>query len=155
MAVRRVPVRVPRRITTTAGVRSLASLASPKPSAARGLATAKAPSSLFAALDTFTDRHVGPEDREVNYMLKQLGYDSVEAFVADTVPPKIRVPANDISDASIPALTESELFQRARELAGANKPVKSYIGMGYHNAVVPPVILRNVRRPRLCPIAAP
>ena len=145
MAVRRVPVRVPRRITTTAGVRSLASLASPKPSAARGLATAKPPSSLFAALDTFTDRHVGPEDREVNYMLKQLGYDSFDAFVSDTVPPQIRVLSEDISNESIPSLSESELYNRARELAQKNKRFKSYIGMGYHNAVVPPVILRNVR----------
>lgn len=142
MAVRRVPVLIPRRAVAK-NVRSLTSLASRAP--ARGLATAKAPSSLFTALDTFADRHIGPEDHEVNHMLKQLGYDSVEAFVADTVPPKIRVAENNISNESIPALTESELFNRARELASANKPIKSYIGMGYHNAVVPPVILRNVR----------
>ncbi|KIP02082.1 hypothetical protein PHLGIDRAFT_79656 [Phlebiopsis gigantea 11061_1 CR5-6] len=141
MAVRRVPLLVPRRIVAQ-GVRSLPAPAS-RPSA-RGLATAKAPSSLLASLDTFTDRHVGPEEREVRHMLSQLGYESVEAFVADTVPPSIRVAADDVSNASIPALTESELFNRARELARANKPVKSYIGMGYHNAVVPPVILRNI-----------
>ena len=77
-------------------------------------------------------------------MLNQLGYDSMEAFVEDTVPPKIRVSASSVSNESIPSLTESELHRRARELARANKPFKSYIGMGYHNAVVPPVILRNV-----------
>lgn len=77
-------------------------------------------------------------------MLTQLGYDSMEAFVADTVPPKIRVSASSVSNESIPSLTEGELFRRARELAKENQPLKSYIGMGYHNAVVPPVILRNV-----------
>ena len=77
-------------------------------------------------------------------MLKQLGYDSVEAFVEATVPQHIRVPSSSLSNDTIPSLSESQLFTRARELAEANKPFKSFIGMGYHNAVVPPVILRNV-----------
>lgn len=111
---------------------------------ARGLATAKAPSSLFAPLDTFGDRHLGPDDHEVAHMLSKLGYDSMDAFVADAVPEKIRSSATAVSNESIPALSESELFRRAKELGQANKPFKSYIGMGYHNAVVPPVILRNV-----------
>ncbi|KAH9858008.1 glycine dehydrogenase [Lenzites betulinus] len=110
----------------------------------RGLATAKAPSSLFASLDTFSDRHIGPDDSEAAHMLSKLGYDSMDAFVADTVPEKIRVSATSVSNETIPALSESELFQRAKELGRANKPFKSFIGMGYHNAVVPPVILRNI-----------
>ncbi|TBU34729.1 glycine dehydrogenase [Dichomitus squalens] len=113
-------------------------------SLARGLATAKAPSSLFTPLDTFADRHIGPDDHEISHMLKKLGYDSMDAFIADTVPDKIRTSATSVSNESIPSLSESELFQRAKELGRANKPFKSYIGMGYHNAVVPPVILRNV-----------
>nr|VWO94335.1 Glycine dehydrogenase (decarboxylating) (EC (Glycine cleavage system P-protein) (Glycine decarboxylase) (Glycine dehydrogenase (aminomethyl-transferring)) [Ganoderma boninense] len=111
---------------------------------ARGLATAKAPPSLFASLDTFADRHIGPDDNEVAHMLTKLGYDSMDAFVADTVPDKIRSSSTAVSDESIPSLTESQLFLRAKELGKANKPFKSYIGMGYHNAVVPPVILRNI-----------
>ncbi len=113
---------------------------------ARGHATAKAPSCLFASLDTFADRHIGPDDNDVAHMLTKLGYDSVDAFVADTVPEKIRSSSTSVSDESIPSLTESQLFLRAKELGKANKPFKSYIGMGYHNAVVPPVILRNVCR---------
>ena len=97
----------------------------------RGLATAKAPSSLFSPLDTFTDRHVGPDDKEVAHMLSKLGYDSMDAFIADTVPEKIRTSATAVSDESIPALSESELFRRAKELGKANKAFKSYIGMGY------------------------
>jgi len=77
-------------------------------------------------------------------MLSKLGLKSMDAFVEETVPPKIRVASSTISNASIPALSESELFRRAKELGALNKPFKSYIGMGYHNAVVPPVILRNV-----------
>lgn len=112
----------------------------------RGLATQKKPSSLFARLDTFTDRHVGPDDKEASYMLSQLGYESMDAFVGDTVPDKIRVGSASISNQTIPALSESELHKRARDLAQLNKAYKSYIGMGYHNAVVPPVVLRNASR---------
>ncbi|TCD62412.1 glycine decarboxylase subunit P, partial [Steccherinum ochraceum] len=111
---------------------------------ARYLATQKAPRSPLAALDTFPNRHIGPDDKELSHMLGQLGYESMQAFVADTVPPKIRVASTSVDDSSIPALSEAELNQRARELAHTNKAFTSYIGMGYHNAVVPPVILRNI-----------
>jgi glycine dehydrogenase len=110
----------------------------------RGLATAKQPTSLFSALDTFSDRHIGPDNAEAAYMLSKLGYSSMDAFVNDAVPPKIRIPVDAISDKAIGALSEAELLSRAKRLGEENKPFKSYIGMGYHNAVVPPVILRNV-----------
>ena len=80
-------------------------------------------------------------------MLSKLGYESLDAFLAATVPPAIRIPATAISNASMPALSESELHARAKALGKQNGQFKSYIGMGYHNAVVPPVILRNVSLP--------
>lgn len=69
----------------------------------------------------------------------------MDAFVATAVPAHIRIDTADITDSTIPALSESELHARAKELGAKNKLYKSYIGMGYHTAVVPPVILRNVR----------
>lgn len=110
----------------------------------RGLASLKPPSSLFAPLDSFPNRHIGPDDAEISKMLSHLGYTSMESFISDTVPPKIRVPTSSINNTSIPAASESELHDRAKALGALNKPFKSYIGMGYHSAVVPPVILRNV-----------
>ncbi|KAG5353681.1 hypothetical protein C0989_003818 [Termitomyces sp. Mn162] len=110
----------------------------------RGLATIHPQTSLFAPIDTFSERHIGPDDDEASLMLSKLGYKSIDAFIAATVPPKIRIPANSLDSASIPSLSETELYARARELGTQNKPFKSYIGMGYHTAVVPPVILRNV-----------
>ncbi|KAH9004072.1 glycine dehydrogenase [Lactarius hatsudake] len=110
----------------------------------KGLATAKPPSSLFAALDTFSDRHIGPDNAEATYMLSKLGYNSMDAFVDEVVPSKIRIPTDAVSDNVIGPLSEAELLRRARLLGAENKQYKSYIGMGYHNAVVPPVILRNV-----------
>lgn len=107
----------------------------------------KSPSSLFGPLDTFPERHIGPDDHEASHMLSTLGYDSMDDFVGATVPSKIRVSTDSVSNTSIPAFSESELYYRAKELGGHNKPFRSYIGMGYHNAVVPPVILRNVGIP--------
>lgn len=111
---------------------------------ARGLASLKPMPSLFAPLDTFSERHIGPDDAEATKMLSELGYESMDAFVAETVPPKIRVSTHSVDNTTIPAYSESQLHARAKQLAAENKPFKSYIGMGYHSAVVPPVILRNV-----------
>ncbi|CCO35297.1 glycine dehydrogenase [Rhizoctonia solani AG-1 IB] len=77
-------------------------------------------------------------------MLAALGYDSMEAFVRDTVPDSIRVDAQVVSEHSIPALSESEMLRRAEEVANMNEKKRSFIGMGYWNAVVPQVILRNI-----------
>lgn len=99
---------------------------------------------LFAPLDTFSDRHIGPNCDEASVMLSRIGYSTMEEFVRDTVPPTIRVCSDVISNETIAPLSETELFQRAKILGKGNKIMRSYIGMGYHNAVVPPVILRNV-----------
>lgn len=136
-----------RQLTRLAGPALYARPARPLAFQTRGLATAKPPSSVFAPLDSFAERHIGPDDHEVKLMLDKLGYDSMDAFVGGAVPGKIRVPVAEVSDESIPALSEAELHKRAKELGRENSHLRSYIGMGYHNAVVPPVILRNVRTP--------
>ncbi|CAA0821295.1 Glycine dehydrogenase (decarboxylating) 1-mitochondrial [Striga hermonthica] len=41
-------------------------------------------------------------------------------------------------------LTESQMLAHMKDLASKNKVFKSYIGMGYYNTFVPPVILRNI-----------
>lgn len=41
-------------------------------------------------------------------------------------------------------LTESEMLKHFKALASKNKVNKSYIGMGYYDTHVPPVILRNI-----------
>src|ERR1700753_3720397 len=115
---------VPPLSTCMAGIRCVSYLSSLRPAAtkatglrsryvpARTLATANA--LPFAALDTFADRHIGPDAGETSYMLKQLGHDSMDALVAATIPAHIRVPEDDITNATIPSLSESELIQRAK-----------------------------------------
>src|SRR5260370_40787369 len=80
----------------------------------KGLATAKPPASLFTALDTFSDRHIGPDNAEAAYMLSKLGYSSMDAFVDEVVPSKIRIPNDAVSDNVIGPLSEAELLRRRK-----------------------------------------
>ena len=91
--------------------------------------------------DAFTGRHIGPDTDEQQTILNLLGADSLEALIKDTVPGAIRMqqPLN-VND----SMTEQQALSYLRALADQNKVFKSYLGMGYHNTHVPPVIQRNV-----------
>lgn len=134
------------------GSRTLATKADALP-----LGSEKVAGSVFAPLDTFGPRHIGPRDDEVAKMLSELGYETMDAFIADAVPKEIRlnaqgqketqtgVGADEQTDKkAFPAISESELARRGKEIGAMNQKVKSLIGMGYHNTNVPGVILRNV-----------
>ncbi len=90
---------------------------------------------------SFVPRHLGPSDREVEEMLTLLGLDSLDALIDQTVPFAIRLERP--LDLPQPA-EEWDALERLRELAGWNHRTKSWIGMGYHGCIVPPVIQRNV-----------
>ncbi|KAG1722090.1 glycine cleavage system P-protein-domain-containing protein [Suillus occidentalis] len=72
-----------------------------------------------------------------------LGFDSMESFLAATVPHNIRIAGSTRQHTSIPVLSETELHASAKRLGRKNEQFKGFIDMGYHNAVVPPVILWN------------
>lgn len=94
--------------------------------------------------DTFTRRHVGPQEESIDKMLAYLGYDSLDAFVADCVPSEIRLEADAMTEHGpdgIRALSESELLRRAKEIGKKNQVTRSFIGMGYHQAVSRPTSL--------------
>ncbi|KAJ7492449.1 glycine cleavage system P-protein-domain-containing protein [Mycena latifolia] len=91
----------------------------------RAFATAKS-SSIFSPLDTFSARHIGPDPHEASSMLAALGFDSMEKFVGEAVPPKIRVSTAAVD--SIPALSESELHARAKELAARTSRLRVISG---------------------------
>lgn len=98
--------------------------------------------SIFTPLDTFLPRHVGPRDSDREEMLKALGYKDMDEFIRATIPDDVRI--KEFTSSDIKPYSELELRRRQEEIASMNKPMKSYIGMGYHNAIVPPVIQRNV-----------
>src|SRR5262245_20975460 len=74
-------------------------------------------------------------------MLRVLHAGSLDELVAQTVPASIRWPGPlDLG----PGRSEHELLAEARALGARNKLYRSYLGMGYHDCITPPVILRNL-----------
>lgn len=65
-------------------------------------------------------------------MLSVLGHKSTEDFIDAAIPRNVRVEElNDMDGAGgIRPYSELELRRRAEEVAGMNRPMKSYIGMG-------------------------
>jgi len=89
----------------------------------------------------FAARHFGPDAADVARMLATLGYDSIDAVIADTVPASIRLDAPlDLP----PAVPEAQLVERLRAIAAKNRVHRSYLGMGYADTHVPGVIQRNI-----------
>jgi glycine dehydrogenase len=97
--------------------------------------------SVFAHTDTFVRRHIGPDEGEIREMLETLGYPSLDALIDDTVPASIRL---DRPLKLGPERSEYELLSELREMMSANKVFRSFLGMGYYDCIVPPVIQRNI-----------
>ena len=97
--------------------------------------------SVLEYTDAFVDRHLGSSEAEIEQMLAQLGFDTLEALMDATVPAEIRLGRSLKLESG---KAEYELLQELREIAQQNKVFRSFIGMGYHNCITPPVIQRNV-----------
>jgi len=96
---------------------------------------------LLTPADCFADRHIGPSADEADAMLASLGFDSLEALSDAIVPESIRLTrALQIEEAR----SEFDLLADLRTIADQNKVNRSFIGMGYHGCITPPVILRNI-----------
>ena len=91
--------------------------------------------------DDFVRRHNGPRVQDVENMLSTIGADSLDDLVRQTVPEKILL---DQGLALGDACSEQEALSSLKAMADQNIVATSYIGMGYYDTVVPPVILRNV-----------
>ncbi|MEN9502333.1 MAG: hypothetical protein RI964_1618 [Pseudomonadota bacterium] len=91
--------------------------------------------------DDFIARHIGPSAADTQVMLQTVGAESLDALIKSTVPANILTNAPLAVDSS---RTESETLAYLKALAAQNTVAKSYIGLGYYDTIVPPVILRNV-----------
>ena len=96
---------------------------------------------LLRPTDQFVARHLGPETTDIPHMLEVVGADSLDMLIHQTIPPAIRLKRA----LNLPgSRSESEVLAELRELAAQNKVYRSFIGMGYHDCITPPVILRNI-----------
>ena len=92
----------------------------------------------------FANRHIGPSPEDIELMLTTLGYSSMEDFIEDVVPADIRLSSTFNLNGNASGLSESEVLRVVKELASQNRVFRSFIGMGYYNCFVPPVIQRNI-----------
>ena len=108
------------------------SLLDPKPSPA---------DLMFSGADEFMRRHIGPDAEDCRKMLETMGLSSLDELIDRTVPQSIRLtrPLQVGSGES-----EHAVLAQIREIASRNRVFRSYIGMGYHDCITPPVILRNI-----------
>ena len=91
--------------------------------------------------DSFVLRHLGPNRKEIDQMLKTVGVETLQELIHETVPDDIRLDAElDLPE----ALSENEFASHIQKLGNNNKQFKSYIGMGYHPTTLPAVIQRNI-----------
>ena len=74
-------------------------------------------------------------------MLTAVNAPSLDALIHQTVPERIRL--NAPLNLETPR-TESQILAELRELAGRNKLYRSFIGLGYYDCIMPPVVLRNI-----------
>ncbi|MBV7436952.1 aminomethyl-transferring glycine dehydrogenase [Aeromonas sp. sif2416] len=89
----------------------------------------------------FIRRHIGPGEEELRALLAEVGAESLDDLIEQTVPAAIR----RLGPLGIGApMTEVEALAKLKGYAAQNQIAKSYIGMGYHDTHVPHVILRNV-----------
>lgn len=91
--------------------------------------------------NSFQLRHIGPRAKEQETMLKAVGVDSLDQLIYETIPDDIRLK----EELDLPnALSEYEYLNHINQLGAKNKVYKSYIGLGYHEAILPSVIQRNI-----------
>src|SRR5690606_18462207 len=79
--------------------------------------------------------------KETQAMLASLSVNSVDELIDLTVPAAIR---HSETSALQEAKNEHQALAAIKKIAKKNQLHKNYIGMGYHDTYVPPVILRNV-----------
>lgn len=91
--------------------------------------------------NSFALRHIGPRESDLQEMLETIGVESLDQLIYETIPDDIRLKKDlDLP----PAMSEQEYLSHSIALAAKNKVFKTYIGLGYHQAIMPPVIQRNI-----------
>ncbi|WP_420320239.1 aminomethyl-transferring glycine dehydrogenase [Flagellimonas sp.] len=91
--------------------------------------------------DVFALRHIGITENDLQSMFEIVGVDTMEQLIFETIPNDIRLkkPLN------LPkGISEHEFLTHIQQLADKNKVFKSYIGLGYHESLIPSVIKRNI-----------
>ena len=92
--------------------------------------------------DNFSARHIGvSNEKELSEMLRTIGVKTVDELIGQVIPSSIRLK----KPLALPeGMSEYEFAAHIRALADRNRPLRSFIGMGYYPTAVPAAITRNV-----------
>src|SRR5690606_18714234 len=78
----------------------------------------------------FLQRHIGPDEKEKQAMLRVIGEPSLDSLIDKTVPPAIRMSQG----LNLPsAMSEHEYLKHIKEISLHNKVFRNYIGQGYYD----------------------
>ena len=91
----------------------------------------------------FVDRHIGPDQNEIELMLLELGEKSLDSLIEKVVPSNIAM-RERLVDLLPTAISEVAAIEQLRSYASENSVMRSYIGIGYYGTITPPVVLRNI-----------
>ena len=89
----------------------------------------------------FVDRHNGPRESQIQYMLDVIGVSSVNELINQTIPSDILLKEPLKIEGQ---LSESKYLAHLKEVASQNKKFKSLIGLGFYRTAALPVITRNI-----------
>ncbi|MFN6160744.1 MAG: glycine dehydrogenase (aminomethyl-transferring), partial [Planctomycetota bacterium] len=89
----------------------------------------------------FVARHIGPRDSEIQHMLAEIGFSSLDELTAAVVPQGIQW--NDPLQLEH-GMSEENALAALKRIASKNRSLRSFIGAGYYNTFTPKVIQRNV-----------
>ena len=91
--------------------------------------------------DSFANRHIGPSEADLAHMSTVCGQPSADALIDEVVPADIRFDRPLL----VPeAAAEAGALAELEAIAAENQVCHSYLGMGYHDCVVPPLSNENV-----------
>ncbi|HDZ06975.1 hypothetical protein LCGC14_0051670 [marine sediment metagenome] len=91
--------------------------------------------------DVFALRHIGIRDEDLNTMFKTVGVENLEQLIFETIPEHIRLKEPLKLDEP---MSEHKFLAHTEALSKKNKVFRTYIGLGYHESLIPSVIKRNI-----------
>lgn len=96
---------------------------------------------MFSSNNEFLSRHLGPNEHQTQQMLQQIGVESIDELIRQTIPAGIKL-AKPLHLGN--PMTEYAYMQYITQIAQQNKLWKSYLGMGFYDTITPAVIQRNI-----------
>ena len=90
---------------------------------------------------SFSNRHIGIDKESEKIMLDYLGVNDTETLIKETIPHEIRLKKDITLEKE---MSEAQFLDHIYKLSQENKYFKNYIGRGYHESILPPVIQRNI-----------